>query len=95
MFAPCGAWGLLAVLAWVWDGTANPYRSYSKSGPNARKEPRRQARPKPGLWGCVGADPALVPDAASLLVEWAHQQNLSGVPKRVRVWERFFAGAFG
>jgi hypothetical protein len=50
-----------------------------------KKSPRRQARPKSGLRGCVGSDPTLVPDAASLLVEWAHQQNLSGVPKRVRV----------
>ena len=39
---------------------------------------------KAGSWGCVGADPALVPDAATLLVGWAHQQSLAGVPRKVR-----------
>ena len=90
---PLGVWEAVGCsfrgagsLIWVWDGTAKSVPLLLISRTNARtKSPRRQARPKPGLWGCVGADPALVPDAASLLVEWAHQQNLSGVPKRVRV----------
>ena len=57
IFGPCGAWGLLAVLAWVWDGTANPYRSYSKSRPNARKRApavrRDQSRDCGAVWAPI------------------------------------------
>ena len=35
--------------------------------------------------GCGGANPALVPDAAILLVGRAHQKSLASVTKRVRV----------
>jgi hypothetical protein len=40
---------------------------------------------KAGSWGWVGiAGPALVPDAAALLVEWTHRQTHAGAPNKVR-----------
>jgi hypothetical protein len=42
---------------------------------NARKRAPAVRRDQSRDCGAVGADPALVPDAASLLVEWAHQQT--------------------
>jgi len=46
----CGRSADQFLFAWVWDGTANPYRSFSSAEQIPEKEPRRQARPKPGLW---------------------------------------------
>jgi hypothetical protein len=39
-------WAVIWLTAsdWVWDGTANPYRSYSSAEHFARKEPRRCRR---------------------------------------------------
>ena len=39
-----------ALLNGCGSGTANPYRSYSADEQLAKKDPRRQARPKPGSW---------------------------------------------
>jgi len=66
---------------WVWDGTANPYRSYSSAEQLARNRAPPSGETKAGIVGCVGDDPALVPDAATV-VGWAHQQYLAGVPKK-------------
>ena len=58
----------------VWSLRANAGRA---------ADPPPSGETKAGSWA-VWADPALVPDAATLLVGWAHQQSLAGVPKRVR-----------
>ena len=42
----------------------------------------RQGETKAGSWGCVGSDPAMVPDAATLLVGWAPQQSLATLTRK-------------